>query len=358
MKTLLLFAHRGEAQAFLKQHPFQRRDFYFENLYESKDALLLITGEGPQPAAEKTAAVCGVFRKELGRVINLGVAGSLDACCKEGDIYSIRTVYRQSSGNIVFKSFTTADAGAQIDCITADARVLSREDAARLAPFAHLVDRELWSIASVCRLLDLPLYAYKLVSDTPGETDACTGTVARAEEFSQQLWRHLVTPGHLPAPEFVRPPVCELPPAFHVTASQRRQFQNFLHGLMLKWQLSEQQVLERLSLEEIIQAEPIPKKRTARLLSVMQSLLNPFQAELQRQLEVLCRPLTAAGCQVTFARDYESDEIQIHAKIGHPRHLHQLKAALEQFDYAAVVRVLNGELTVNINSEEDNDHVS
>ncbi len=358
LKTLLVFAHRGEAQAFLKHDSFQRREFYFENLYESGDALLLITGEGAQAAAEKTAAVCGAFRKELEGVVNLGVAGSLDTRCQKGDIYSIRTVYRQAGTNIVFKSFTTADAGARIDCISADERVLTREDAAALAPFAHVVDRELWSIASVCRLLDLPLYAYKVVSDVPGQEDGCAEAVSRAEEFSQQLWRHFEASGHLSAPALVRRPACELPPDFHVTASQRRQFQNFLHALALKWQLSEPEVLTRLSLEEIIAAESIPKKRTVRLLRHMQSLLNPFRTDLQQQLETLCRPLSAAGCQVTFARDYESDEIQIQAKIGHPRHVDQIKAALEQFDYAAVVRVLNGELTVNIQLEKNERHVS
>ena len=44
---LLVFAHRGEAQAFFNEWEFQTVEFYFTGLFKNKKYYLLITGEGP-----------------------------------------------------------------------------------------------------------------------------------------------------------------------------------------------------------------------------------------------------------------------------------------------------------------------
>ena len=147
---LLLFAHRGEAQAFLKHWHLQPRAFAVDGLYASNQIMLCITGEGVQSASERAAVVCGAFYGEISEVVNLGVAGALASSLTVGSFCEIRTVYRESAGDIVFKTFTSAaPADTTIDCITADQRVLSTAYADRLRAFAPLVDRELWGIASV-----------------------------------------------------------------------------------------------------------------------------------------------------------------------------------------------------------------
>jgi len=54
---LLVFAHRGEAQAFFNHWNFSLVDFFFTGLFKSHRYYLLITGEGPKDASEKSVSI-------------------------------------------------------------------------------------------------------------------------------------------------------------------------------------------------------------------------------------------------------------------------------------------------------------
>lgn len=341
-KPLLTFAHRGEAQAFLRR-AFRPRAFCFEGVYESDRELLLLTGEGLQSTTERLAAVCGAFHAEIGSVINLGIAGSLAAQCLPGEIYPVRTIYGFRGGQVQFKTYTSSDAGAQIDCISADRRILQEEDAGRLRPFAPLVDRELWAVAAVCALFNLPFRAFKLVSDRAGDGEACLDIREQAGYFSEQLLAYY-NGLSLPAAEIPAGDDAILPEGFYLTTSQQRRLRTLLQHLKIKYPESEAQLLDKAGLSAIRETESNPKKRTALLLERLNDLLNPFHARLRTRLDALCRPLTEANCRVQFSRDYEDDRLELTARIEHPRHLHKLRRALESFDYDQVIRTLNGEL--------------
>ena len=66
---LIVFAHRAEAQAFLKSRhlAFKAEAFAFDGFYYSTEhnLALLLTGEGIQSATEKLAAVCGAKYRKL-----------------------------------------------------------------------------------------------------------------------------------------------------------------------------------------------------------------------------------------------------------------------------------------------------
>lgn len=106
---LLVFAHRGEAQAFFNQWDFAPVEFYFNGLFKTKNYYLLITGEGLKDASEKTVAVIANFKEELDEVINIGIAGSLNPKLKIGDTAWVRSSYAQNAERCEFKSFTTTE---------------------------------------------------------------------------------------------------------------------------------------------------------------------------------------------------------------------------------------------------------
>jgi len=189
-KTLLAFAHRGEANAFLKQGRFQPLPFSLKGLYDSGCEMLLLTGEGIHPVMEKLEAVCSAFHQNISEIINLGIAGSLNDEIVLGEIYAIRKIFREGAAPNSFPAFRSSDDTAETNCITAEKRVLEKSSAARLAPFAPVVDRELWAIASVCSRFNLPFRSYKLISDRAGEGIETPNIKRRAAEYSARLYEY------------------------------------------------------------------------------------------------------------------------------------------------------------------------
>nr|NIP24013.1 hypothetical protein [Phycisphaerae bacterium]NIR93327.1 hypothetical protein [Gammaproteobacteria bacterium]NIW46580.1 hypothetical protein [Gammaproteobacteria bacterium]NIW98108.1 hypothetical protein [Phycisphaerae bacterium]NIX27828.1 hypothetical protein [Phycisphaerae bacterium] len=252
-KKLLVFAHRGEAKVFIKRGHFQPVGFLFNGLYEREGELLLISGEGVQSTTERLSAVCAAYAKEIETVINMGIAGSLTQNTAEGEtepielngIYSVRTVYGDNGSDIAFRTFTSDDPNARIDCISANNRVLEDDDAQRLSWFAQLVDRELWACGSVCALFKLPFCSYKLVSDVAGQGTDCIDISHRAGEFSRRLYQFY---GELTAQKKrvakAENHEWQLPDAFYATTTQRRQLASLLKNLTVKYQTNEAGIQE------------------------------------------------------------------------------------------------------------------
>ena len=187
MVKLLIFAHRGEAQAFFNEWELLPVSFFFTGLFKNKDHYLLITGEGPKEASEKTVAVLAAFKSEISEVINIGIAGSLNSKLRVGDCVWIRSSYAQNAKACEFKSYTTNNHN-NIDCITAYSRITTSEDKKFLSSFADIVDRELWAIASASHLFKIELSALKLISDESDSVDICPLTNAGVQaSFDPEL---------------------------------------------------------------------------------------------------------------------------------------------------------------------------
>ena len=344
-KPLLVMAHRGEAQMFIKNWQMSRVDFPFAEMFEQSDALLLICGEGMQNATAKTAAVCGAFRDQICEVLNFGIAGALDERLSIGDYYSIRTAYGELSGEAVFQTFTSADATATIDCISASRRVRNGEFARKLLPFAPIVDRELWGIASICKMFRLPFRSFKLISDVPAVENDCAPIAENAAVFSEKLFSFAEKTMPNSESGFAEKYEFTFPEQFHVTFSQRKQIENMMQSLCLKHRIAEIEILEKTGIAKIAHFDISPKQRTALLIESLNDMLNPFNALLKQRLKSLCEPLENAGARIKFARDFEDDSIEVTAKFGHPRHLQAFRTALESFDFPAVQRLLNGDFS-------------
>lgn len=275
---LLIFAHRGEAQVSLKRESYKPRSFYFDGLCENGKDLLLITGEGLQKTTEKVAAVCASYREKISQIINLGIAGSLSPELTLGEIYSVRTVYKEDG----FHSFTTPES-SRFDCISACRRVLNDEKAAKLGCFAQIVDRELWAIGSCASLFKIPFRSYKLITDHAGSQTSCFDLKEHAPYFSGKIYdyfyRNLKSEKKdvIPSEKKV-----EIPEGFYASVSQYQKLENLTRKLALKWHVGPDQILERVDLETLKKEEKHSKKRTTLLLKLLNQKLTPDFDELQK----------------------------------------------------------------------------
>lgn len=338
---LFVFAHRAEAKYFLEKMHFNAVELNFQNVFQTNENLLLISGEGLQETAQRLSAVCGFFYGKISEVINFGVAGSLSAKVELDKIYSIRTSYAQnSSKNTEFNSFLSFDKIAEFDCISSLERVLTDGEAETLSHFAHLVDRELWAIGSVCKLFNIPFQSYKLVSDLAGNSTNCTNVQERADFFSKKLFEFYQ---NLKIIKVDFPQKNELPVGFYFTVTQENHFSNLLKSLKIKLQKDEGEILKLVNLEKIKQKSEKPKQRTNLLLEKLSSLLNPFNSTLQAKLDELTKPLKKANCSAKFTKDFENNIFTLSAKIENKKNLTNLKIALEKFDYDEIMKILNGE---------------
>lgn len=318
---LLVFAHRGEAQAFLGEKTTQK-EFFFDGLFQhEKGALILICGEGLNNAREKTAAVLGAH-PHLKEVINLGVAASLRGQYEKDTLHHIRTAYAEGE----FKSFTSSDSSARIDVISSHTRVLSSEKRDQLDNFAPLAERELWAIAGVCALFNLPWRAIKLISDHPGEDlEICVQVKESAPLWSEKLLKAYLALDQQETP-LENSSELNLGDAFHLTTTLTRQLLSYKERLGNdKFNECVRQI-ENLSFER-------PKERTLALMKELGRALNPFKAKFEDKLDSLCTPLNEAGIKVSFNYPLEHPHLSIKTDIQSEADLIRVGRALEAFSF-------------------------
>ena len=287
---LLLFAHRGEAQAFFKEMRPVAFDSHWpgDGLFRWDEGYLLITGEGPWRALEKACSALAVLTTTGApgvEVWNLGIAGALRPEISLGEIYPLRTLYALASHDlqIQFESFSSHWPAAKIDCVSSPVRILGEKAADIADNFAPLVDCEAWSIARACRQFGLPFYPAKLASDRPhsASTASCRPSRDNAEEWSGQLCRWFfeqsgTVDGWKPKPahKLTRK---EQWPGLYFTVASERELKRLTHALLARGMDAEE--IRALAAREEVQKEGLtPKHRGKQLLKLLRHLLNPFQS--------------------------------------------------------------------------------
>lgn len=354
MARLLIFAHRGEAQAFFNEWDLLPVNFYFTGLFKNKDHFVLITGEGPKEASEKSVAVLSSFKDEITEVINIGIAGSLTPKLKVGDHVWVRSSYAQNAERCEFKSFTTKTHD-NIDCITAYSRVTTPEEKKLLSSFADIVDRELWSIASAGHLFRVDVLALKLISDESDSTDICQLVKDEAPALSKKLFSEYQnylkkqvssTPVTLVAPksntieDFIL-----THPKLYFTTSQARKLSTLLRGLALKKILDDEEIKTfTQNLIESTADEKTSKEISKMLLNLLGEKLNPLNTQIKNKIAEVLAPLTDAGAQANFDPELEQDYIQLNYQIRSTKDQKKLILALEQFNYQKIKDIFSGNL--------------
>ncbi len=347
-KKLLVFAHRGEAQAFIDDFHFQPVTFFFNGLFKNENDYLLLCGEGPQTAGEKTTAVLAVFNQEIILVINIGIAGSLSTKLKTGDLAWIRSSYAQNADRCEFKSYALPIHDG-IDCITAFIRITTRDQKQQLSAFADVVDRELWSIASAAHLFKLDCLSLKLVSDDYAGEVNCELIKSDAPKLSQALLqafksKNLMTPVHKPATQKIKLDQWLIDKEkFYFTITQERILSELINDLTLKGLLKNQMELDFL-MTNVIEANPdkSAKDMTKALIIILSERLNPLKKIIKERIEFALKPLSDAGIQATYDPELESSAIVITHRIKTAKDQKRMLMALEHFNYQKIKDVFEG----------------
>jgi len=181
---LLTFAHRGEAQHFLKVDNYQSVEFSFKGLYKNKENYLLITGEGIESTNIKMEVVLEHIGSEILGVINIGIAGALDNNLELETIHCVNLILKEDESKVFYSSNKRL---AQ-SCLSALNRVHNIDYRNKLTQKAQIVDRELWTIADVCSRYNIPVSSIKLISDYAGKAIDTKRIIQKAKEYSKNLY--------------------------------------------------------------------------------------------------------------------------------------------------------------------------
>jgi nucleoside phosphorylase len=179
-----------EAQPLLKDERFdwEKRfsgPFFYRSCLRS-GSNLVVTGVGPTAAASAATVACLSFE---GRLVNLGVAGSLCDRDQPGDqleigrvcsAYEVHPFDRRRDEHVLNK-----DEDAVL--ITSGEAIHGGELRAKLGLRAGLVDMELYALAWVAQSAKRDLCSYKVISDMAEDFDAST-IVERIPVLMSDLW--------------------------------------------------------------------------------------------------------------------------------------------------------------------------
>lgn len=346
---LLTFAHRGEAQAFLKHWNFKSVAMPFEGLYQYENLFLLITGEGLQNASVKSAAVVSKY-DHIDKIINLGICGSLDENYKINSIFEIRTIYSNQNDHFEFKSYTCSAFTdlPRLDLLSVDKRILTPEDRNHLHIVAPLVDREAHGIALAAQSLKKPLHSIKLVSDFAGSgQEICHAVKENAPEWSDSLLNVFLRYEQNTSSK-INETDSDLPSElndFHITVSQKRELKNVLKALAIK-DISLPQLLKNIQIEEVRNSKLREKEKTTILIEKLVEQLNPIHSKVKQLLDRELAKLNSGHIKTSYDPSFESDELKIHASINHQKNIDDLISALQKVDYQRIKEILRGEIDV------------
>jgi hypothetical protein len=324
---LLVFAHRGEAQTFIKELKAKALN---ESLYQFKDGLIYICNEGIYDVLSSLGYIINFY--QVTQVINYGIAGTLNSDLSLNSICEIRTVYLEQEHAIEFKSFTLNNL-AEYDCITSFSRVLDNAHAQKLKPIADIVDRELWSIAKVCKLYNKNLNAFKLISDLAGDKTDCFDLKSRALELSQKLYQHYIKReiiiSDISAPK-------ELP--FNASQYQINQFNKLI-------KLIDQQTYTTI-LAKLDHIEASDKEKTNILLDEIKKILYPFKYKIINQIEKQLLPLKEAGFNTKYDQNLEKEKLALSLEVNSQKNITDAQNALSEFNYDEFLKIFQGEIDV------------
>ena len=337
---LLVFAHRGEAQTFLKYLDVKSvKDM--NDLYIGDEVSVLLCGEGILQASCKLSFALGKLTNRP-EVINMGICGALDQDVPLNSIHHIRTIYAEDE----FKSFSSEE-HTKIDLITAKKRALNLDDSNKLSIISQLVDREAWGLAHTCKELGASFKAIKLVSDHITDAEVCKMIKDQSDVFSDMLFEHyqeLVTKSEEEGEGAEDIEYMEIfsNKDFYLTVSQKRQYKNLIKAIITKEGITEKQI----ELSEFTSLDKTPKERTKLLLSSLNRRLFPFKTKIQDRLESLTNEMKFNGADFKFDKNFEKVSFNFSAHIDSEKAKDHMSELLKKFSWSDFEKVMKGELDV------------
>jgi hypothetical protein len=325
--NLITMAHLGEAQGVIDLLGLERSA---ENLYESKDYILILTGEGPFEAAVATAAV--IQRYEILHAYNLGIAGSLNPKMEIGQMFQVRSLYLVIDGKPQFKTFQCSDTGH--DCLTSFERILTPEKAKTLVGLGEIVDREAWGVAFACRQNNIPFSCFKVISDQAGSIEACELIKTKAKYFAE-----LISNNAKNILKFNNEIILE---GFHFTFSTKIQFEQKLQMLCKRDDKASDEVISKLDLDILRELKILPKDRTRLLLQKMDQQLDPLKEKVDLRLSHWKNPWNAKGITIQTDSTFEDPSVTLSFKVSTDEELKQKVELLSHFSLRPYQEIREG----------------
>lgn len=350
---ILSFAHRGEAQSFLKELPFKS---IAQDHYQWEDGSikrsLIITGEGLENTTLKLAKTLG--GQSADHLINLGICGHIPRAGEEfsiGQVVQVRTTMKaESTNDLVFKSYTTSPSIKlqlpQVDLISTVSRVLDKKIHTKFNPFASLVDREAWAIGLVADHYQTPFSVIKVISDfADGEfcqmvkDDALIWSDSLLREYLK--WEAILLDQEKESDENFTLDFPEL----YLTVSQERTLSNLLKALRLKGR-EISSLKEETNYNDICSQKIHPKKKSKIFLENLKDILNPLEKDLRDRLSQQTKLLSQAGFQVRFDQGFEKEVLHLNISLENEEEYKRAIKALEQYDFKKFQKTIRGDLLV------------
>ena len=343
---LLSFAHKNEASSFLEAFNYTPLA-ELKGLFKSHDHFLLITGEGQIPALGQINKAISLliykYQIQLTEHINMGICGGLRESIELGKIYRVRSLYAEKSFNhMQFQSYHTNQ--GDVDLVSSYERVKSDKHKDMLSAFAHLVDREAWSLARASQEFKIDFNCYKMVSDFAGNDTNCFNIQEQAHKFSDKLYDFYkqLEDQNISADTIVKSTESALDFSnFHITASQKNKLDKLLQSACIAFSKTPEWVLAQLPMNEIENLKPA-KKRTSALLFELECLLNPVKKNIVQSMNEVIKN-TPKNFHVNYDPEFENTEINIKLSLHSEKQKQELANYLKDFPLNKLQSIINGD---------------
>lgn len=335
---LLHFAYPQEANEFIK-HFKLKPNSELRDLYSNENLSAIIAGEGLYDSMYKLGFI---FSKlNISKVINIGIAGALSSNIQKDKIYKVKTAYAFDELTPKFQSFTSGDK-SEVDCISAQKRALEIEYVNSIKPFAHICDRELWSVAKTCKYFKVPFSSYKYISDIAGVDSNCLDIKDKADFYSFKLLEF-----YLEQETSVKiKSDLDLVPPYQMGHYLFKKYQKIISKLLKSNYSSETEILKMIDLKLIDSSFNKQKDRAIELIQKLEFMLNPIDNKIQNKIDVLFRPFIENGISIETDKNLEKQYFKISKQINSKKNLDDLSKAIKNFSYDELERFWQGNLDV------------
>lgn len=256
------------------------------------------------------------------------------------DFVQVRTAYAYSD-SAEYKSFSSSALTSleRVDCLSHTHRLTTREQKEKLAPFADIVDREIWAISQVAHAFKIPWQSFKIISDVLEEPAECVDIFEAAKEFSDALLKNFLEVGDQ-TPEKKESENFFEHPDFHFTFSQRHLYRDTMERLQLK---SPGSKIDEVFINSLVEKKLTPKIRTQMLLDHLQEKLNPWMKALKNNLQTTLKPFNNSKLSVQVDPSFESSDISVEFNFQSKQELMENLSQLGQLPVEKIQSLLLGE---------------
>jgi hypothetical protein len=329
--------------SFLEQIAFSSKLYTHLSLevYESEHYRLFITGEGAWDVCIKLSTLLNEIRPSTSCLVNFGVCGSIDSQFKTKEIFSIRTSYGHLEHPLFHSYHAESEKEQSIknaDCLSVLDRVNSPEQKKQLRCMAPLIDRELYSMAKVAGLFNIPWSAYKIVSDSIEEVANCQQIKSRAEDYSIALF------------EFFK----DLNPEVQETASELSDLDQAIHTLQAHFYFTfnhlnqVKQLFKKIQkakpdfllipfakemLEEKKNKQLSKKQLTRCLIDKLQTELNPWMQNWKNKFQQLTHPYQTESIHIENTENSARPRLKFSFSVSSTVEMKKNISLIEQFPF-------------------------